>query len=112
MANKTPTAVIECRWCKKSGCMTFRRVYTSHKAHWEGECPACGEKNYIYRPSWDQLPIFRKYRREYISEEVGYTREHICRVATEKSPLTREFKDRCCYKLGETEEALFGRSEN
>ncbi len=47
-------AKIKCWKCQKTVTLTFHKVYTPDKAHWEGVC-ACGTKNYVYRPSWDRL---------------------------------------------------------
>ena len=99
-------ATIKCWQCQKRVSLNFHRVYTPAKEHWEGIC-ACGAKNYIYRPSWDQQPIFRKYTREYLSQVTGYSKEYLCCVATGKQPLKQVFIDRCCYTLKEPEEVLF-----
>ena len=99
-------ATIVCQQCQKRVNLTFRRVYTPAREHWAGTC-VCGALNYIYRPSWDQQPLFRKYTREYLSEVTGYALEYLSRIATGKVPLGRVFIDRCCYTLKEPEEKLF-----
>lgn len=55
----------------------------------------------------DQHPIFIKYRRRYLHQVTGYSLGLLSRIATGKIPLGRVFIDRCCYKLGESEGALF-----
>lgn len=59
-------AKIKCWKCQKTVTLTFHRVYTPDKRHWEGMC-ACGTKNYIYRPSWDRLEEHKQP--PYIREE-------------------------------------------
>ncbi|MBA7657054.1 hypothetical protein ES703_64984 [subsurface metagenome] len=108
----TYTATIGCWGCQQRVTLAFHRVYTPDKAHWEGICPSCGTKNYIYRPSWDLLPIFRKYTREHLSQVTGYSLGYLSRVAAGKSPLKQQFIDRCCTGLGEGEEVLFGQPES
>jgi len=100
-------ATIVCWHCKKRVNLIFRRVFTPDKRHWEATCPWCGTFNYIYRPSWDQQPIFRKYRREYLAEVTGYSLEYLCRVARGANPLGQTFMDRCCHKLKEPQRKLF-----
>lgn len=104
------SATIKCWQCQKRVNLSFHKVYTADKRHWEGLCP-CGAKNYLYRPSWDWQPIFRKYRREYLAEVTGYSLEYLSRVATGKHPLKQVFIDRCCYTLKESEKKLFRNSE-
>jgi hypothetical protein len=55
-----------------------------------------------------QPPLFYKYKKEYLSEVTGYSLVYLCRVARGSVPLKQKFIDICCFKLGESEEALFG----
>jgi len=52
-------------------------------------------------------PLFRIYTRSYLSETTGFSKSHLCRVATGKAPLTRSFVARVCLALGEPAEKLF-----
>lgn len=101
------TATIKCWQCRKRVTLTFHRVSTPVKEHWQGTC-TCGAKNFVYRPSWDQMPIFRIYKREYLSQVTGYSLGHLSRIAKEKTPLKRQFIEHCCHVFGEPEKALFG----
>jgi len=52
-------------------------------------------------------PLFRIYTRSYLSETTGFSKSHLCRVATGKAPLTRSFVARVCLALGRPEGELF-----
>ena len=54
-----------------------------------------------------QHPLFNKYKREWLSEVTGFSKQYLCRVATGRVALSRSFIERVCFKLGEPEEALF-----
>jgi len=56
-------------------------------------------------------PLFLKYRREWLAVQTGYSRGYLSRVARGKAPLSRNFIDRVCFKLGEPEEKLFDLDE-
>lgn len=55
-------------------------------------------------PRW---PLFVKFSRAWLSQETGYSRGYLCRVATGKIPLSRPFIERVCFRLNESEEELF-----
>ena len=55
----------------------------------------------------EEYAIFRKYRRDWLSEITGYSRGYLCRIATGKQPMTRSFIERVCRTLNEPEAALF-----
>jgi len=57
--------------------------------------------------SMQHHPLFRKYRREWLSEVTGYSKGYLCRVATGKIPLSRSFIERVCFKLEQPEAELF-----
>jgi len=52
-------------------------------------------------------PLFRIYTRSYLSETTGFSRSHLCRVATGKAPMTRSFIARVCHALRRPEGELF-----
>lgn len=54
-----------------------------------------------------QHPLFRKYTREYLSQQTGYTRGYLSKVSTGKLPLTRTFMEMVSFKLNEPIESLF-----
>ena len=54
-----------------------------------------------------QHPVFRKYTREYLSQQTGYTRGYLSKVYTGKLPLTRTFIEMVSFKLNEPVESLF-----
>ncbi|MBA7673722.1 hypothetical protein ES703_81926 [subsurface metagenome] len=53
--------------------------------------------------------IFRKYSRQWLSEVTGFSLGYLSRVNTGKQRLTRSFIERCCFKLGESEDNLFSK---
>jgi len=55
-------------------------------------------------PRW---PLFVKFSRAWLSQETGYSKGYLCRVATGKIPLSRPFIERVCFRLGESEAELF-----
>lgn len=55
----------------------------------------------------EQHPVFRKYTREYLSQQTGYSRCYLSKVSTGKMPLTRTFIQMVSYRLGEPEDQLF-----
>ncbi len=55
-------------------------------------------------PPW---PLFVKFSRAWLSQETGYSKGYLCRVATGKIPLSRPFIERVCFKLNESERKLF-----
>lgn len=54
-----------------------------------------------------QHPLFEIYTREHISHVTGYSKVYLSRVSCGRTPLTRAFIDRVCFKLECTEEQLF-----
>jgi len=52
-------------------------------------------------------PLFIRYRRDWLNEVTGYSKGYICRVATGKTPLSRAFIERVCFKLQLPEAELF-----
>jgi len=54
-----------------------------------------------------QHPVFFKYTRGWLSEETGYSKGYLCRVATGRYPTSRSFIERVCFKLGLPERDLF-----
>lgn len=54
-----------------------------------------------------QHPLFIKYRRDWLHQVTGYSKEYLCRVATGKIPLSRSFIERVCFKLNKPKEELF-----
>ena len=55
----------------------------------------------------EQYAVFRKYKRDWLSEVTGYSKGYLCRIATGKTLLTRSFIYRLCSRLNESEEELF-----
>lgn len=54
-----------------------------------------------------QHPVFIEYRRAFLHKVTGYSKGYLCRVATGKTPLSRSFIERICYKLNRPEAELF-----
>ncbi len=54
-----------------------------------------------------QHPLFLKYTRDWLSNQTGFSKGYLSRVATGKVRLSRSFIDRVCFKLGEAECDLF-----
>ena len=54
-----------------------------------------------------QHPLFIKYTREWLHEVTGFSKGYLSRVATGKTPLSRSFIERVCFKLNQPEEELF-----
>jgi len=54
-----------------------------------------------------QYELFKKYRRQWLSEATGFSKDYLCRLATGKQAMSRSFIERVCYKLKESEEELF-----
>jgi len=54
-----------------------------------------------------QHPLFVKYKRDWLHEVTGYSKEYLSRVATGRTRLTRSFIERVCFKLNKPEEELF-----
>ncbi|MBA7571318.1 hypothetical protein ES708_13077 [subsurface metagenome] len=54
-----------------------------------------------------QHPLFIEYRRDWLHRVTGYSKGYLSRVATGKTPLSRSFIERVCYKLNRPKEELF-----
>jgi hypothetical protein len=54
-----------------------------------------------------QHPIFKKYTRDWLHDQTGYSKIYLSRVASGRVPLSKPFVDRMAYKLQEPAEALF-----
>ncbi len=54
-----------------------------------------------------QHPLFFKYTRQWLHKVTGYSKGHLCRMATGRMPLSRAFIERVCYRLRQPEEELF-----
>ncbi|MBA7593742.1 hypothetical protein ES703_00674 [subsurface metagenome] len=54
-----------------------------------------------------QHPLFIKYKREWLHEVTGFTKNYLCRIATGRAPLTRSFIERVCFSLHQPESELF-----
>jgi len=54
-----------------------------------------------------QHPLFIIYRRDWLHEMTGYSKGYLSRVARGKTPLSRSFIERVCFKLNEPESKLF-----
>ncbi|MBA7616924.1 hypothetical protein ES703_24226 [subsurface metagenome] len=54
-----------------------------------------------------QHPLFIKYTREWLHQVTGFSKGYLCRVATGKTPLSRSFIERVCFKLNQPKEELF-----
>ena len=52
-------------------------------------------------------PVFGKYRRQYLHRVTGYSEGLLCRVATNKVPPSRAFRERVSHRLHEPEAELF-----
>jgi len=42
-----------------------------------------------------------------LHQSTGFTKGYLCKIATERVPLTRSFIERVCHKLNQSEEELF-----
>ena len=56
-------------------------------------------------------PLFLIYTREFIHERTGFSKSYLCRISRGRTPLTRSFIERMCYKLKRSEEELFSPEE-
>lgn len=54
-----------------------------------------------------RYPLFTEYKRDWLHEVTGYSTAYLCRIATGKTPLTRAFIERVCFKLKQPEAKLF-----
>jgi len=54
-----------------------------------------------------QHPLFTKYTRDWLHEVTGFSKGYLSRVATGRSPLSRSFVERVCFKLHRSEKELF-----
>ena len=54
-----------------------------------------------------QHPLFKRYTRDWLHEMTGFSKGYLSRVATGRTPLTRAFIERVCFKLNQPEEELF-----
>lgn len=52
-------------------------------------------------------PLFIKYKRDWLAQVTGFSKAYLCRVATGRSPLSRSFIDRVCFKLNRPPSELF-----
>jgi len=52
-------------------------------------------------------PLFLIYTRDFIHASTGFSKSYLCRISRGKTPLTRSFIERICYKLNRSEEELF-----
>lgn len=52
-------------------------------------------------------PLFMIYKRDWLHRITGYSKGYLSRVATGKTPLSRAFIERICFKLDRCEEELF-----
>ena len=52
-------------------------------------------------------PVFVKYNRSWLHEVTHYSLGYLCHVATGKIPVSRSFRERVCFRLGQGEEELF-----
>jgi len=55
----------------------------------------------------EHQPLFIKYKRDWLHHITGYSKGYLSRVATGKTPLSRSFIERVCYKLNMQENELF-----
>ena len=56
-------------------------------------------------------PLFLIYTREFIHEQTGFSKSYLCRISRGRTPLTRSFIERMCYKLKRSEKELFSPEE-
>lgn len=56
-------------------------------------------------------PLFGKYSRDWLSQTLGYSKDYLSRIATGRVHLSKPFKERACYKLGELEADFFAPEE-
>jgi len=54
-----------------------------------------------------QHPLFHQYTRDWLHEMTGYSKGYLSRVATGRTPLSRSFIERVCFKLKRPEAELF-----
>ncbi len=54
-----------------------------------------------------QHPLFVKYKRDWLHEVTGFSKNYLCRIATGRVPLTRSFIERICFSLHLPESELF-----
>ena len=54
-----------------------------------------------------QHPLFVKYKRDWLHEVTGFSKNYLCRIATGRAPLTRSFIERVCFSLHQPESELF-----
>jgi len=52
-------------------------------------------------------PLFVKYKRDWLHEVTGFSKNYLCRIATGRAPLTRSFIERVCFSLHQPESELF-----
>ncbi len=55
----------------------------------------------------EQHPLFTIYKRDWLHRITGYSKGHLSRVATGKTPLSRSFIERVCFKLERRCDELF-----
>ena len=61
----------------------------------------------MHREIKGQHPIFIRYTRAWLHRVTGFSRGYLCRLATGKSPLSRSFIERVCFRINQPEEELF-----
>jgi len=54
-----------------------------------------------------QHPLFAKYKRDWLHEVTGFSKNYLCRIATGRVPLNRSFIERVCFSLHQPESELF-----
>jgi len=54
-----------------------------------------------------QHPLFVKYKRDWLHEVTGFSKNYLCRIATGRVPLNRSFIERVCFSLHQPESELF-----
>ena len=54
-----------------------------------------------------QHPLFVKYKRDWLHEVTGFSKNYLCRIATGRVPLNRSFIERICFSLHQPESELF-----
>ncbi len=55
----------------------------------------------------EQHPLFTIYKRDWLHRITGYSKGYLSRVATGKTPLSRSFIERVCFKLERRGDELF-----